>query len=241
MPRKSRPRFVALAAALNNRYPTLDVEAAVRQKQVVVDGTIITNAAARVRSDADIRVVAPTRLRGEIKLAHALEAFDMNVAGRICVDVGASAGGFTQALLAAGAARVYAVDAGIGQLRWRLRTDERVVNLEGHNLGELSPAVIPDFVDVVTVDLSYLSVADAVPQLEALRLAPSAELVALVKPTFELRAGALASAPEHVEAALARACAALEAGAWSAVATTEAPRTGRRGAIEAFLYARRQA
>src|SRR5579885_3286776 len=117
-------------------------------------------------------------LRGTIKLRAALAAFAVEVAGRVALDVGASTGGFTVALLEAGAARVYAVDAGFGQLLGRLRQDARVVNLERTNLAALE---LPEPIDLVTVDLSYLSIALAAPQLPR---AP--ELIALVKPMFEL-------------------------------------------------------
>src|SRR5207248_8695281 len=114
--------------------------------------------------DAAVLVSGPPLLRGETKLRAALAAFDVSVAGRVALDVGAAAGGFTRALLAAGARRVYAVDAGYGQLLGSLRQDPRVVNLEATNLGELSVDLIPDQVELVTLDLSYLALAAAVPQ-----------------------------------------------------------------------------
>ena len=100
MPRHQRARFVALTSLLAKRHPGLDVDVALASARVLVDGRSITNPASRVRSDAAIRLLPERRLRGEIKLAHALKELDVPVAGRIVLDVGASAGGFTTALLA---------------------------------------------------------------------------------------------------------------------------------------------
>lgn len=146
---------------------------------MLVDGRVITNPAARVRIDASVRVQAACRLRGDIKLSLALDHLRVRIGGWVAADVGASAGGFTTALLERGAARVYAIDVGVGQLVGRLRAHERVVNLEGHNLGSISCQHVPEPVDLVTVDLSYLSVAGAVPQLEALEIAKGADLFTL--------------------------------------------------------------
>src|SRR5439155_6075463 len=131
------------------------------------------------REGAAITLRIDEPLRGEAKLKAALESFEIIVENRIALDVGAAAGGFTRALLDAGARRVYAVDAGHGQLLGSLRQDERVVNLEATNLALLDRALVPDTIDLVTLDLSYLSLAAAVPQLESIWLAAGAEAVAL--------------------------------------------------------------
>ena len=199
------------------------------------------NPAARVRIDASVRVQTESRLRGDVKLSYALDEFGVRIAGRVAVDVGASTGGFTTALLDRGAARVYAIDVGVGQLLGRLRADERVVNLEGRNLGSITRQHVPEPVDVVTVDVSYLSVADAVPQLEVLEFAAGAHLVALVKPTFELRRGRPPAARAELEAALGAATAAIDTGPWRGVATCESAVTGARGTTEFFVHARREA
>jgi 23S rRNA (cytidine1920-2'-O)/16S rRNA (cytidine1409-2'-O)-methyltransferase len=164
---------------------------------------------------------------------------DLDVAGRVAVDVGASAGGFTTALLERGVRRVYAVEAGVGQLLGRLRADPRVVDLEGHNLGSLDAATVGEPVEVVTMDLSYLAVADAIPQLDVLELRDGADLVALVKPTFELHRSGLAATPDDVAEAVEAATTAIAAAGWTVRATCDAPATGRRGAREAFVHARR--
>ena len=134
-------------------------------------------------------------LRGAAKLEAAITDFDVRVEGRIALDCGAAAGGFTSVLLAHGAERVYAVDAGFGQLRGELRQNPRVVNLERTNLGELTTDLVPDVLGLVTLDLSYLSIAPGDPRLDRVRLAPDAELVALVKPMFELALGAPSRRP----------------------------------------------
>jgi 23S rRNA (cytidine1920-2'-O)/16S rRNA (cytidine1409-2'-O)-methyltransferase len=213
-----------------------DPAAAIAAGLVLVDGRIVTNPRSFVRRDAAIAVRAPRVLRGEAKLA---AAFDVRVARRTALDLGASAGGFTRVLLEAGARRVYAVDVGHGQLLGSLRRHPRVVNLERTNLGDLDRARVPDTVDVVTIDLSYVSVASAAAQLGRLAIAADADLIALVKPMFEL---ALATAP-HDAAALERAIAAagrgVEAAGWRVAGRMPSPVRGARGAVEGLLHAPR--
>ena len=122
--------------------------------------------------------------RGGVKLAAALDHFAIDPAGLICLDVGASTGGFTDVLLSRGAARVYAVDVGSGQLAWKLRTDPRVVVLERTNVRELGAAQVPEPVDLVVCDVSFIGLALALPPALALTR-PGARLVALIKPQFE--------------------------------------------------------
>jgi 23S rRNA (cytidine1920-2'-O)/16S rRNA (cytidine1409-2'-O)-methyltransferase len=134
---------------------------------------------------------------------------------------------------------VYAVDAGFGQLLGSLRQDARVVNLERTNLGALDRTLVPDLIDLVTIDVSYISLASAVPQLAQLAFATAAELIALVKPMFEL---ARADAPDDdasLAEALRRASAGIEEAGWSVVAAIESPVRGHHGAKELLLYARR--
>jgi 23S rRNA (cytidine1920-2'-O)/16S rRNA (cytidine1409-2'-O)-methyltransferase len=238
VPRRHRARFVALVDLLARLHPDVEPDVIV-DGRLLVDGRVVTNPRARVRADASLRVVRERPLRGTIKLAHALDELGLVVADRVAVDTGASAGGFTTALLDAGARRVYAVDAGIGQLVGRLRNDRRVVNLEDRNLGALDRTCVPERVDVVTMDLSYLALRDAVPQLTHLDIAHDADLLVLVKPTFELRRGALAATDADVVAAIASAAAGMVASGWIMVETCEAPRTGRRGAREVFVHATR--
>ena len=197
MGRKARRRLRPLEQELGRRRPDIANPAAVvAASEVFVNGRIVTNPASLVPVDASLVVRRGRPLRGEVKLRAALVAFGVRVDGRVAVDAGAATGGFTRALLGAGAARVYAVDAGHGQLLGSLRSNPRVVNLEGVNLGELDTTRVPEEVELVTLDLSYLPLADAVPQLGRLALARDAELVALVKPAFELRLGAPPDGPE---------------------------------------------
>jgi 23S rRNA (cytidine1920-2'-O)/16S rRNA (cytidine1409-2'-O)-methyltransferase len=240
LPRRPRAPFVALTALLARRFPDLDdPRAAVTDGRVVVDGRVLANPAASVRSDAAVRVRPPPRLRGTAKLAAALDAFGIGAAGAVAVDVGAAAGGFTAALLERGATRVYAVDVGHDQLRDRLRSDPRVVALERTNVADLDDGLVPEPVDLVTMDLSYLSVAAAVRSLDRLYCPRGAALVALVKPTFELRAAALVTQPAEVRTAVRRATEAIAAAGWRPAACTLPATTGAGGAVEAFVLAHR--
>jgi 23S rRNA (cytidine1920-2'-O)/16S rRNA (cytidine1409-2'-O)-methyltransferase len=240
MPRPRRAPFVALTTLLSRRCPDAgDARRLITDGLVLVDGAPVVNPAARVRADAALRVLRPRPLRGTAKLAFALESFAVPVAGRVALDIGAAAGGFTQALLDAGAARVYALDAGFGQLRGHLVADARVVNLERTNLGRLDRSVIREPVDLVTMDLSYLSVADAGPQLDPALLSAAACLLALVKPTYELHAPRLAAAGGEVAAAVALARSAVERAGWRIRGARRSPVTGRRGAVEVFVWAER--
>jgi 23S rRNA (cytidine1920-2'-O)/16S rRNA (cytidine1409-2'-O)-methyltransferase len=222
-------------------HPCLgDPDAAIAAGEVFVDGRIVTNPRSLVRVGAAIAVRTRRPLRGEAKLEAALAAFRLPVAGRVALDCGAAAGGFTRVLLGRGAVRVYAVDAGYGQLLGSLRQDPRVVNLERVNLAELDRAHVPDVVELVTLDLSYLSVAGAVPQLERLRLAGAADLVALVKPMFELGLPEPPQAGTLFDDALRRAVAGIERAPWRVTASLRSPVTGSRGAAELFVHAQRR-
>lgn len=234
-----RPRFVALVDLLAHRHPDVSVHA-IEEARVLVDGRFVTNPRARVRADAALRVIRARRLRGDVKLSYALDTFGVSIGGRVCVDIGASAGGFTTALLDRGAQRVYAVEVGVGQLVGRLRADPRVVNLEGNNISAVGPRQVSDPVEVITIDVSYLSVADAVPQLEALDIAPGADLVALVKPMFELRRARPPDTEDELRLALHAAADAVAAGAWKVEAMCRSKVTGAGGTIEYFVHARRQ-
>jgi 23S rRNA (cytidine1920-2'-O)/16S rRNA (cytidine1409-2'-O)-methyltransferase len=239
--RKQRPPFVALASLVRRQFADIaDPAQLILSGQVLVNGSEVSNPRALVRSDAAIKLRRFKSLRGARKLAHALETFGLHVDGFVALDVGAAAGGFTQALLEAGAARVYAVDVGFGQLQGWLRADPRVINLERTNLGFIRRTLVPEDLDIVTMDLSYLAVADALPQLDHLSIRSRAHLIALVKPTFELRAGTLAALPEQVGEALTRAMGVLEVHGWCFAGSVDSPISGARGAIEVLLHATRR-
>lgn len=239
MPSHTRARFVALLTLVRRRFPDLDEPARlISEGVVVVNGARSTNPRTCVRADAAIALRHPRPLRGTIKLAHALQAFGVIPAGLVALDLGAAAGGFTQALLDAGAACVYAVDAGTGQLRGSLRANPKVINLERTNLAQLDRQLIPEPAGLVTMDLSYLAVAEAIGQIDRRLLAPGAQLIALIKPTFELHAATLADQPHHVGAAVQAAAHALTEHEWQVLGEQPSPILGSKGAVETFLYAR---
>jgi 23S rRNA (cytidine1920-2'-O)/16S rRNA (cytidine1409-2'-O)-methyltransferase len=184
---RRRERLLALEHELARVHPEVhDPRAAIRRGDVLVDGIVRTNPASLVRRGASVTLRRPHPLRGRAKLAFALAAFGVVVRERTALDVGAGAGGFTLALLEAGARRVYAVDAGHGQLRGSLRIDARIVNLESTNLARLERRLVPETIDVVVFDLSYLALREAAGQLTRIDLAADAQAIALVKPQFDL-------------------------------------------------------
>ena len=157
---------------------------------VRVGGQPATKAGVAVPENVDITLAGPDHPyvgRGGLKLAHALDAFGIDVAGRTALDIGASTGGFTDVLLQRGAARVVALDVGHGQLDWRIRRDPRVIVMERVNARTLRPADLPDGArafDIVTIDVSFISLRHILPAVPPL-LRPGADVVALVKPQFE--------------------------------------------------------
>jgi 23S rRNA (cytidine1920-2'-O)/16S rRNA (cytidine1409-2'-O)-methyltransferase len=235
VPSRKRAPLVVLLTLLRRRFPDLDEPAQlISEGVVVVDGAPAASPRTRVRADAAIRIQRPRPLRGTIKLAFALRALGVCPAGVVALDLGAAAGGFTQALLDAGATRVYAVDAGRGQLRDSLRANPKVINLERINLAQLDRLLIPEPPELMTMDLSYLAVADAISQIDRRLLAPAAQLIALIKPTFELHAATLADQPQQVMAAAQ----ALTDHGWQVLGLQPSPIPGSKGAVEAFLHAR---
>jgi 23S rRNA (cytidine1920-2'-O)/16S rRNA (cytidine1409-2'-O)-methyltransferase len=160
--------------------------AAVMAGDVLVDGQPLLRAAALLPEDARIEVAQPPRFvsRGGDKLEHALAVFDLDVRALVALDVGASTGGFTDCLLQHGAAKVYAVDVGYGQLDYRLRQDKRVVVLERTNVRELES--LPEAPDLATIDASFIGLEKVLPAVVRL-LKPGGRIVALVKPQFQAR------------------------------------------------------
>ena len=159
--------------------------------KVLVEERIVDKAGTEIRADAAIRVKGddlPYVSRGGLKLAEALAVFDLDVGGRTALDVGASTGGFTDCLLQKGAARVYAVDVGYGQLAWSLREDARVVSLERTNIRHLAPEALATTPDLAVIDASFISLDKVLPATLAL-LTANAEIVALIKPQFEVGRG----------------------------------------------------
>jgi 23S rRNA (cytidine1920-2'-O)/16S rRNA (cytidine1409-2'-O)-methyltransferase len=240
MARRARRRFVRLIDVLSHAVSPGDVEGAVAlitSRRVVVDGRVIDNPDARVPSTASVLIRRERPLRGTEKLRVALAGAGVNPAGWACLDVGAAAGGFTVALLEAGASVVYAVDTGFGQLLGTLRQDRRVVNLERTNLADLDRRAVPSAIDIVTVDLSYVPLTDALTQLGGVRFASPATLLALVKPTFELRGGRPVRDASDIDKAFDLVSAAAAETGWRTEGRIPSPALGRAGVPEVFLYA----
>lgn len=229
-----------LVKLLDERYPELpDPLAAIVAGEVRVNGVIITNPRANVDPSASIVVAAWSQPKGERKLGAALDALNVpiTIADKVAVDIGASTGGFTSELRKRGARRVYAVDVGFGQLLGRLRQDPGVVNLESVNAADLDRAKVPDTVDIVTIDVSFTPLSVLVPQVTPLlALAPRADLLALVKPMFELQVGAL---PDEglLPEALDRAVAGIEGAGWHVLERFRSSVLGNRGAVEFWVRA----
>jgi 23S rRNA (cytidine1920-2'-O)/16S rRNA (cytidine1409-2'-O)-methyltransferase len=159
-------------------------QALIMAGEVRIDGEPVTKAGTTVPSDSEIEIVAPAPYvsRGGFKLAAALDEFEFNVKGLICADVGACTGGFTDVLLQNGAARIYAIDVGYGQLDWKLRTDPRVIVLERTNARTLQS--LPERVGFATIDVSFISLKLILPQVKRW-LDEKGNIIALVKPQFE--------------------------------------------------------
>lgn len=155
--------------------------------QVLVDGQKIDKAGHAVAADARVELLESSRYvgRGGLKLEAALDHFGIQPAGKVCLDIGSSTGGFTDCLLQRGAARVYAIDVGTAQLDWKLRNDARVVVREQVNARYLTREDVPEPIDLAVADVSFISVTMILPVIPNL-LASSAEMVILVKPQFEL-------------------------------------------------------
>ncbi len=226
-----------------------------RAQALIIAGTVYSGEARldkpghQVAEDIAIEVRErphPWVSRGGIKLAHGLDNFSMVVDGSICVDVGSSTGGFTDVLLQNGAAKVYAVDVGRGQLDWRLRNDERVVVLEGVNARRLDETHIPDTPTVIVCDASFIGLRTVLPA--ALNLAAaSASLIALIKPQFEVGKGRVGKGGVVRDPELHReVCDEIrnwlsEEMGWNVAGIEKSPITGPKGNVEFLIFASRRA
>ena len=210
---------------------------------VVVDGQKALKPGHAIDTASQIAVTgkAPFVSRGGIKLAAALEEFGIDVAGRVCLDVGSSTGGFTDCLLQRGAGRVHAVDVGAGQLDWKLRNDARVVVHEGINARHLRFEDIGELVDLATLDVSFISVTLILPAVAPI-LRPEGCMVILIKPQFEVGKGqvgkgGIVRSPElHREACVRVESAVKRLGFETSI--MQSPITGAEGNHEFLLYAR---
>ena len=216
--------------------------------RVEVHGVLATKAATGVAGEASVRVLADDddpgyASRGGHKLAGALAAFpDIVVAGKRCLDAGASTGGFTDVLLRAGAREVVAVDVGYGQLAWSLRTDDRVTVIDRTNVRALEPDAIGGPVELTVADLSFISLPLVLPALTACTVA-GGDVVPMVKPQFEvgrerLGAGGVVRDPHHRADAVARVAEVARELGWPAHGVARSPLPGPSGNVEFFLWLR---
>ena len=240
----SRMRLDHLLVARGLAESRSRARAAIEAGGVTVDGRPARAASQAVADDAVVTYVDAHRFvgRGALKLDHALTLWPVDVAGRVVIDVGASTGGFTEVCLERGAAHVFAVDVGQGQLHPKLAGDPRVTDLEQTDARELSFDLIAQTPDLIVCDASFIGLAKVLPAALALA-GPGADLVTLVKPQFEMesrgdvgRGGVVRDAAAR-EAAVARVRDWLESEGWTVRETADSPITGGDGNHEYLLWA----
>lgn len=245
MTQEDRPRLDRALVAAGLAPTRTRAQALVAAGVVTLDGVIVARAGARVPPGARLAVTGdplPWVSRGALKLLHALDAFALSPAGAVALDLGASTGGFTEVLLARGAAQVWAVDVGHGQLSPGLRVHPRVRAIEGLNVRDLRPGDVPP-PDWITADLSFISLAKAIGPALALA-APGATLVALVKPQFEVGPahvgkGGLVRDADAADAAAAAVRDFVAGAGWAIIGEIPSPVPGGDGNAERLLAARR--
>lgn len=206
-----------------------------------MDGLVQTKPGMRVPTDAVVALVSeplPYVSRGGLKLEHALDSFQVEVAGVVSMDVGASTGGFTDVLLQRGAARVYAIDVGYGQLAWALRNDPRVVVMERTNIRHV--ASLPEEIQLGVVDVSFISLRTVLPAFTPL-MAARADVVALIKPQFEAGRGQVGKGGvvrDHRvwERVLSEVLASAQHAGWSVAALERSPILGPAGNVEFLAH-----
>lgn len=220
--------------------------ALIMEGKVLVDGMPVTKAGTMVAEASSVALRGPDIpyvSRGGLKLEAAVEHFGIDLRGKTVMDVGASTGGFTDYMLGQGAVKVYAIDVGYGQFDWGLRKDSRVVLLERTNIRHLERQRIPGEVDLASVDVSFISLRNVIPRvMEFLR--PGGEIIALVKPQFEVgRAGVGKGGIVRDEEKRLEAVGSLreffEDRGLVVVGTMESPVRGQKGNIEYFIYLRK--
>lgn len=212
---------------------------------VRVEGQVVSKAGTPVADAAHVELATPDHPyvgRGGLKLAHALDVFAIAVSGRRGLDIGASTGGFTDVMLQRGARDVVALDVGHNQLDWKLRSDPRVLVREGVNARTLTSADVPHLVDLVTMDVSFISLSYILPEVPKF-LAPDADVVALVKPQFEagredVGKGGIVSDPAVHERVVARVTSDAEALGFERCGLTPSPITGATGNKEFLIHLR---
>ncbi|GAB4304225.1 MAG: TlyA family rRNA (cytidine-2'-O)-methyltransferase [Desulfuromonadia bacterium] len=213
---------------------------------VLVGDRVVDKSGTLVPVDAPIRIRGgdiPYVSRGGIKLAHALDTFQIDPSGLVAIDVGASTGGFTDCLLQRGASRVYAVDVGYGQLAWSLRNDPRVVSLEKTNIRHLEPGRLGDLPSLAVIDASFISLSKVLPSTVRI-LTDEALIIALVKPQFEVgkgevgKGGVVRDERKHREVVASVSSLAPTLGL-EVIGVTESPIVGAKGNREFLMLFRR--
>jgi 23S rRNA (cytidine1920-2'-O)/16S rRNA (cytidine1409-2'-O)-methyltransferase len=242
-PVKTRADLLLVARGLSESRAK--ARAAIEAGGVTADGKVVAKASELLADDAVLAATPahPWVGRGALKLERALVAWAVAVAGRVVLDVGASTGGFTEVCLAAGARRVYAVDVGRGQLHASLAGDPRVIGLEGRDARTLSAADIPEPPDLIVCDVSFIGLAKALPAALALA-GPGADLIALVKPQFEVGPervgkGGLVKDEAARQDALDGVKAFLGGAGWMVQADADSPIEGGDGNREYLVWARK--
>lgn len=216
--------------------------AAIMAGQVRVNGERADKPGIGVSPGARVEIAGglPYVSRGGLKLEKALQAFGIDLVGRVVLDVGASTGGFTDCALQRGAARVYAVDVGYGQLAWKLRTDPRVVVFERTNIRNMEPAALDPAPDFITIDVSFISLEKVMPRVAQLAR-HQAGGIALIKPQFEAgrdkvgKKGVVRSPEIHAQV-LGRICSVVEDNGWGVIALDFSPVRGPEGNIEYLMH-----
>lgn len=237
----AKQRLDQLVSTLYPHYSRAQIQSWIMQGKVVVNGTVITKSGAAIAPDAEIvlTVEEPKYVsRAGFKLEKALDAFGINPTGLVVLDAGLSTGGFTDCLLQRGAARVYGIDVGYGQLHEKIRSDARVVVMERTNLRHLSS--LPELVDLVTLDLSFISVLKVLDAIVPL-MKPTAQLIILIKPQFEAERedvgrGGIIKDPAVHQKAIDRVVAGVVAHGFKEVGMVESPILGATGNKEFLAY-----
>ena len=220
-----------------------------KAKAMIMEGNVFVNNQREDKAGSSFDENVPIEIhgttlkyvsRGGLKLEKAMNEFDLNLDGDICMDIGASTGGFTDCMLQNGAKRVYSVDVGYGQLAWSLRTDDRVVNLERTNFRHITEEQVPEAIDFASVDVSFISLKHIFPNLHLL-LRPRGQAVCLIKPQFEAgrdkvgKKGVVREAATHLEVVERVIDMAIENG-FSVLGLEFSPVKGPEGNIEYLLY-----
>lgn len=225
-------------------YPTREkARTAIMAGQIYVNKQISDKPGSSIQTDATIEIVGddcPYVSKGGLKLEKALQVFALDLTDKVAMDIGASTGGFTDCMLQHGARAVYAVDVGYGQLDWKLRNDPRVTNMEKVNIRHLDPDSIPDRMELISIDVSFISLQLVLPVAKAL-LAPEGSLVCLVKPQFEAgreqvgKNGIVRDPNIHLEV-ISKVMGYAAAAGLQPQALTFSPRTGAKGNIEYLMW-----